>query len=153
MSLTNTQTTTDSKFRYMLKPSKLLWRNNKTTPMANEDKPIVKEEEKEEVEDYRYHHQKKSFISTPTIGSFHLKINNPKVFSGTTTTTNEIYELSTVDEGIYITPDINSSMKYDYDINDDNDLFQFFVPSQDCLTRNSGQHSFFTPSSTLMVSV
>ncbi|KAI9304781.1 hypothetical protein BJ944DRAFT_266305 [Cunninghamella echinulata] len=151
MSLTNTQTTTDSKFRSILKPSKLLWRNNKTIPMANEDKPIVKAEEKE-VEDYRHHHQKKSFISTPTISSFHLKINNPKVFSGTTTT-NEIYELSTVDEGIYIAPDINSSMKYDYELYDDSDLFQFFVPSQDCLTRSSGQHSFFTPSSTLMVSV
>ncbi|CAO3645411.1 unnamed protein product [Cunninghamella blakesleeana] len=153
MTLINTPNSTDSKFRSILKPSKLLWRNNKTNPLIIDDNDkqvttLVKEEANSQEEENHLKNNK-SFLSTPTIGSFHLKIKPSKKFPDAFI--NEVYELSTVDEeGSYIAPDINTN-KHDHDFIGDND-FQFFVPSHDCLTRNSGQHSFFTPS-TLIVSV
>ncbi|ORZ24262.1 hypothetical protein BCR42DRAFT_402567 [Absidia repens] len=145
----------ESKYRSMFKPSKFIWRNNKTSPTGSPDfrDTINGLPSEEAVVPHSMMKLPSMKLPSPSIPSFGKKHSNLVALKETGM--KEVYELSTVnDSGVYLIPTASSplSNKHDHWLhNDKEDAFCFSLPSYDCLTTVSGRpHSFYTPSSIII---
>ncbi|KAI8085133.1 uncharacterized protein BX664DRAFT_338597 [Halteromyces radiatus] len=136
--------TPESKYKSMFKSSKILWKNNKTTPISLKEGEQSSSSSSSSSKLLKIPTMK---LPSPSMPSFNKK-DNPMMLRETGK--NEVYELSTVnDSGVYLPPQQQHSIKHDHWL--DEVTFSFVLPSQDCLTTVSGcPHSFYTPSSVMI---
>ncbi|KAI8068507.1 hypothetical protein BC940DRAFT_318815 [Gongronella butleri] len=135
----------------MIRPSKL-WKSNKTAPAET---PDVKEAPSmvptvTAIEPSPLKHTKTlmAFPSMKMKPKMTVPLLSPRHHK-------EVYELSTVnDSGVYLAPPAAAEVAKDHPLWADDamdDAVVFDLPALDCLTTTHGPHSFYTPSSTLLI--